>query len=101
MHPSNIAVACQLTFAQCVNGISAALGRPIRYTQVPIDAHIDALREQCIPEDMQWLLHELFTVVFDGRNSNVMSGVEEALGRSPTDFKTYVQKAIDSGVWTA
>jgi len=29
-----------------------------------------------------------------------MSGVEEALGRPPTDFKTYVQKAIESGAWT-
>ena len=37
--------------------------------------------------------------VFDGRNSDVMSGVEEALGRPATDFNTYVQKAIESGVW--
>jgi hypothetical protein len=45
------------------------------------------------------LLRELFTVVFDGRNCNVMQGVEEVLGRPATDFKTYVQKTIESGVW--
>jgi uncharacterized protein YbjT (DUF2867 family) len=90
-----------LTFAQCVSEISEALGRPLKYTCVPVDAYIDALREQGVPEDLQWLLRELFTVVFDGRNSNVMSGVEEALGRPATDFKTYVQRTIDSGVWTA
>jgi hypothetical protein len=39
-------------------------------------------------------------VVFDGRNSNVVFGVEEALGRPATDFKTYLQKAIQSGVWS-
>ena len=89
-----------LTFAQCIEEISDALGRPVKFTSIPVDAYIDALREEGVPEEMQWLLRELFTVVFDGRNSNVMSGVEEALGRPPTDFRTYVQKAIESGVWT-
>lgn len=90
-----------LSFAQCIQEISDALGRPVKYTSVPVDAYIDALREQGVPEDLQWLLRELFTVVFDGRNSNVMPGVEEALGRPATDFKTYVQKTIESGVWNA
>lgn len=90
-----------LSFAQCVQEISEALGRPIKYTRVPLDDYINALREQDVPEDMQWLLHELFGVVFDGRNSNVMFGIEEALGRPATDFKTYVQKAIASGVWSS
>ena len=88
-----------LNFAQCVNEISEALGRPIKYTTVPVDDYINALREQGEPEDIQRLIHLLFTVVFDGRNSNVMPGVEEALNRQPTDFKTYIQKTIKSGVW--
>jgi len=88
-----------LTFAQCINEISDALGRPVKFTPVPIDDYINVIREQGVPEDVQWLLRELFTVVFDGRNSQVMPGVEEALGRPPTDFKTYVQKTMDSGVW--
>jgi uncharacterized protein YbjT (DUF2867 family) len=90
-----------MNFAQCIEEISEALGRSVKFTTVSVDDYINALREQDAPEDLQWLLRELFTVVFDGRNSNVMSGVEEALGRPPTDFKTYVQKAIESGAWTA
>jgi uncharacterized protein YbjT (DUF2867 family) len=89
-----------MTFAQCINEISEAIGRPVKYTRMPVDAYIDALRAQGIPEDMQWLLRELFTVVFDGRNSHVMPGVEEALGRPATDFKVYVQKTVASGVWS-
>jgi len=88
-----------LTFAQCVQEISAAIGQPLKYTQVPVDVYIHALQEQGIPEDMQWLLRELFTVVFDGRNSKVMPGVEQALGRPATDFSSYVQKTVTSGVW--
>lgn len=88
-----------LSFAECIQEIAAAIGQPLKYTQVPVDAYIDALQEQGMPEDMQWLLRELFTVVFDGRNSKVMPGVEQALGRPATDFSSYVQKAVASGVW--
>jgi len=88
-----------LSFAQCIQEISEALQRPLKYTQVPVEAYINALREQGAPEDLQWLLHELFTVVFDGRNARVMPGVEQALGRPATDFKTYIQKTVDSGAW--
>ncbi len=88
-----------LNFAQCVDEISEALGRPVKYTPIPVEAYIEALDEQGVPKDYQWLLNELFTEVFDGRNSRVMSGVEEALGRPATDFHAYVQKAVTSGVW--
>jgi uncharacterized protein YbjT (DUF2867 family) len=88
-----------LTFVQCIQEISGALGRPLKFTTVPIDAYINTLHEQGVPEDLQWLLRELFTVVFDGRNCNVMPGVEAVLGRPATDFKTYVQKTLESGVW--
>lgn len=90
-----------LTFAQCINEISDALGRPVKYTAVPIDNYVSALSEQGAPTELQWLIRELFTVVFDGRNSRVMPGVEEALGRSPTDFSTYIQKTIETGAWNA
>ena len=88
-----------MTFAQCIDEISKAIGYPVKYTNVPVDAYIDAMKQQGAPEDLQWLLRELFTVVFDGRNSNVVFGVEEALGRPATDFKTYLQKTIQTGVW--
>jgi len=81
--------------------MSEALGRPLKFTTVPIDAWINALHEQGVPEDLQWLLRELFTVVFDGRNCNVIPGVEEVLGRPATDFKGYVQKTVESGAWDA
>lgn len=88
-----------LTFADCAAEISQAVGYEISYTQVPVDDYIDTLQQQGLPEDVQWLLRELFTVVFDGRNVGVMPGVEEALGRPATDFRTYVEKAAASGVW--
>ena len=88
-----------LSFAECIQEIAATIGRPLKYTQVPVDDYIKALQDQGVPENMQWLLHELFTVVFDGRNSPVMPGVEQALGRPATDFSRYVQKTVATGIW--
>ena len=88
-----------LTFAQCVDVIAHKLNRPIQFTSVPLEDYIEALRNQGVPEDMQWLLRELFTVVFDGRNSIPAYGIEEALGRSPSTLEAYVEKTQASGVW--
>ncbi len=89
-----------INFAQCAEEISEALGRPVTYTPVPVNAYIAAMDEQGQPKELQWLIRELFTVVFDGRNSQVKNGVERALGRPATDFKTYVQKTLASGAWS-
>ena len=88
-----------LSFAQCAAEISQATGYPVNYTQIPIDDFIEALRSQGAPEEMAWLMRELFTVVFDGRNSNPTQGVEEALGRPATDFSEFIRKVIATGAW--
>lgn len=88
-----------MTFAQCVAEISEVAGYPIKYTRVSVEDFLQALRDEGLPEDMLWLMHELFTVVFDGRNSTPATGVEEALGRPATDFSEYLQKVKASGAW--
>ncbi len=88
-----------MTFAECVDEISSAVGYRIKYTQVDIDSFVDAMRQTGAPDSLLWLMRELFTVVLDGRNSRPTSGVEEALGRPATDFRDYVQKVVRSGAW--
>ena len=90
-----------ITLDECMRKISAVIGREVKFTTVPIDAYIDEINKQGLPPEMQWLLRELFTVVFDGRNSNVVHGVEEALGRPATSFDTWVRKTAATGVWNA
>jgi uncharacterized protein YbjT (DUF2867 family) len=90
-----------LTFAEAVAEIAAVTGRPIRYTQVSAEDFAAALRQARVPEDVIALLDELFTVVLDGRNSQVMHGVEEALGRPARDFGDYARAVAATGVWRA
>lgn len=88
-----------LTFAEAVAEISRAAGRTIRYRQITPEAFAAGLREADVPADVADLLHELFTVVLDGRNTQVMHGVEEALGRPARDFADYARKTAAAGVW--
>jgi len=87
-----------LTFAEAVDEIARVVGRPIRYRQVTSEEFTDSMRGAA-PDDVIELLHELFTVVLDGRNSRVMHGVEEALGRPARDFSDYVRKTAATGIW--
>jgi len=88
-----------MTFAECVAAISEATGYPVKYTQIPLESFIDGMRGQGAAEPLLWLMHELFTVVFDGRNSSPTPGVEEALGRPATDFSDYLRKVMATGAW--
>jgi uncharacterized protein YbjT (DUF2867 family) len=90
-----------LTFAQAVNEIAAAVGRPIRYTQISPQEFASGMRQAGIPDDVVALLDELFTVVLDGRNSQVMHGVEEVLGRPAREFSDYVRSTAATDVWRA
>ena len=88
-----------LTFAEAVNEIEKGLGRPVRYAQISPEDFVVTMRAYA-PEDIVQLLNELFTVVLDGRNTQVMHGVEEALGRPARDFSDYVRGTVATGVWS-
>jgi uncharacterized protein YbjT (DUF2867 family) len=88
-----------LTFADAVAEIASAANRPIQYAQVSPDAFSSTLRAGQVPADTIALMHDLFTVVLDGRNEQIEDGVMQALGRPARDFSDYARKAAASGVW--
>jgi hypothetical protein len=59
------------------------------------------MRQAGVRDDVISLLDDLFTVVLDGRNSQVKHGVEEALGRAARDFADYARATAATGVWRA
>jgi uncharacterized protein YbjT (DUF2867 family) len=89
------------TFAEAVAEIASATRRSIRYTQITPDAFAAGLRQAGVPEHVIALLDELFTVVLDGRNSRVLDGVEQALGRPARDFSDYACATAAAGIWEA
>jgi uncharacterized protein YbjT (DUF2867 family) len=88
-----------LSFADCAAEISAASGHEVELLEVPMETYIQSLRDQQLPEELIAILRELFGDLFDGRNTYIAKGVEQALGRPATDFKDYVKKATATGAW--
>ncbi len=88
-----------LTFQEAVEEISRAAGKPVQYEQIPMEAYAAVLTEYEVPDEVISLITYLFTEVLDGRNESITDGVQQALGRKPTDFSEYARKAAATGVW--
>ncbi|MFD9304263.1 NAD(P)H-binding protein [Streptomyces sp. NPDC060048] len=86
-----------LSFADVAAELSKATGREISYVPVSNGAYRAVLRENGLPEDFA----DLFALILDGRNAQVVGGVEEVLGRKPRDFSDFAREAAARGVWDA
>lgn len=89
-----------MTFAEIASELSGAIGREIRFIEVPHDAFIKGAKESGAPRDVVWMLDYLFATVLDGRNAHLTDGVQRALGRGPRDFSTYAREAAATGAWS-
>ncbi|KAF2517007.1 Rossmann-fold NAD(P)-binding domain-containing protein [Flavobacterium foetidum] len=88
-----------LTFENAVKEIATQTERKIIFQPLALDEYINALREYQVPEEEIWLVNYLFSEVLDGRNSSITNDIEKVLGRKATDFKEYVKKTSQTGVW--
>jgi len=88
-----------LTFSQCIADIATASERSIDFLPVPVDAFLAGAKAQGVPDDMSWLVKELFVNVLDGRNEFITDTVEQVLGKPARRFSQYVDVTSPSGVW--
>ncbi len=88
-----------ITFQQFASELSDVFGREIAYMDVPHDAFIAEVKGSGAPKEVSWMLDYLFSTVLDGRNAQVVDGVEEALGRPPRDLSDWARNAAAAGAW--
>jgi len=88
-----------LDFEHCVAEIAQATQRNIGFQTAPVDAYLAGAKAEGLPDDLAWLINELFVNVLDGRNESTTSTVERVLGRPARSFKDYVKHTQNSGVW--
>ena len=88
-----------LSFADAVAAISAATGRTVGYTRIPVEDFAAAMTAEGVPDDEVELLKYLFTSVLDGRNAQVCDGVQQVLGRPARDFADYARDTAATGIW--
>lgn len=89
-----------MTFRQITEELSKATGREIKFQDISIEEYSKTLEGYGLPPDYVQFITYLFTEVFDGRNASLTDGVQQALKREPSDFSSFVQKNIDSGIWS-
>jgi uncharacterized protein YbjT (DUF2867 family) len=89
-----------LGWAQAVDEIAAAVGRPIRYLPVSLEEYASLLIDNQVPADYVKMLTAVFTEVLDGRNAHLSDGVQRALGRPPRDFHDFARDAAATGIWS-
>jgi len=87
-----------LTFAEAVEAIGQASGRPVRYAPVSSEEYAAMMAPYLPPEQIAFFVG-LFREVLDGHNAHVSDGVERALGRAPRDFGAYAREAAAAGAW--
>ncbi len=89
-----------ISFEEATNKIAGAIGKNIKYNHISVEKFEEMLKKDQTPQVYIDFLIELFTQVFDGRNTDLELGVQEALGRKPRSFDDYVRVTAESGIWT-
>lgn len=90
-----------ISWPDAVARIGAALDRTVRFESCTAEAFQDTLVAVGIPTEDARFVATLVQAILDGRNENLGDGVERALGRAPSDFDAFVQRAVAEGTWSS
>jgi len=88
-----------LSMEDVVSDISSALGRPVVFQSVSVEAYAKELIQHGFPEEESMPVSQLIADVLDGRNAYLTDGVQRALGRPAKDFAEFAKDAAADGVW--
>ncbi|MCV7371922.1 NAD(P)H-binding protein [Mycolicibacterium arabiense] len=88
-----------ITFAEAVDVIARATGRPITYKQVSPTEYTAALVDDGMGADDAHHLADMYVLMERGVISGTTDGVEAALGRAPRTFEDYVLRTAATGAW--
>ena len=88
-----------LSMQDVVADLSTALGRPVIFEPVTVEAYAKELTQHGFSEEESLPVSQLIADVLDGRNAYLTDGVQRALGRPAKDFADYAKDTAASGVW--
>jgi len=83
-----------LSATEYATAISAAIGKPVKFVDVPAEAARDRLLQSGMPEEYVDALLDLFAVMRAGKTDVVTDGVERAAGRKPGTFEAWIRRNL-------
>jgi uncharacterized protein YbjT (DUF2867 family) len=88
-----------ITFAEAVELISRASGRPIAFRQVTSSEYVSGLVEQGLSFEDAEEVAQMFVLMSHGPLSTTSADVPSLLGRAARSFEDYVTRAAAAGAW--
>ncbi|OZM84114.1 NAD(P)H-binding protein [Pseudonocardia sp. MH-G8] len=88
-----------LTFAEAVDVISRASGRPITYKQLSPAEYTATLVEAGVTEDVAHHVAEMFVLMERGLFAATTDDLATVLGRAPRTFEDYALRTAAAGAW--
>jgi uncharacterized protein YbjT (DUF2867 family) len=81
-----------LSASQYAQKISTAIGKPVRFVDVPPEAAHDQLLKSGMPTEYVDAILDLFAAMKAGKLSTVADGVERAAGKKPFSFDDWIRR---------
>lgn len=88
-----------LTFAESVQKIATATGRPITYRQISPAEYTAMLAEEGLDQETAHHISEMFVLMERGLIATTTDTVQTLLGRPARTFEDYVLRTAATGVW--
>ncbi|MCC3763051.1 NAD(P)H-binding protein [Glycomyces sp. TRM65418] len=88
-----------LTFADAIEVLAKASGRPMAFRVETPEEHAAVLRSAELPEDLVFFLDAMYRVMREGALGEVATGVQDVLGREPVAFADWAARAAAAGAW--
>lgn len=85
-----------MTVGEQVDALAHALGRPVRYVDIPSSAVAEQMRGFGLPDDTVEALVELWAAVQDGHAAQVTDTVERITGRAARAFEEWCRAHVTS-----
>lgn len=88
-----------LTFAEAVELISRASGRPLTYRRITRDEYVSSLTGQGLGRHDAEDIAAMFALMESGLIAETTDELASVLGREPRTFEEYVVRAAAAGAW--
>ena len=79
--------------------LSSTIGHQVTFHSISIEEYAKQLIGFGYAEQDALPIAQLIAEVMDGRNASLTKGVQQALGREPINFKTFVEREHKVGTW--
>ena len=90
----------KMTFGEVVAAMAEGIGKDIHFHPITIEEFKAGMKQAGLPDSYVWLFGYLFQEVLGNPdNQEISHDVEKVLGRPATDFNTYVEKTVATGIW--